>query len=269
MADGSDGVMLRVSEENERRIKSAIGACVVQGLIGYALLTGLAFQISGRTVESLQTLDFTLDPPPPSEPARPEKVAKSKVAKPRDAEGAASPANRKDTPSEIMAPPPQIRLEVPPPVIVAPIAGQGSAAAAGAALVLGPGTGRGGQGTGLGSGTQGVGTGGGGGGLGRGSEAQWLSGSIGEFDYPEAAYRAHIGGTVFISFVVGPGGRVDSCTVTRSSGNRDLDATTCRLIKRRFRYRPARDAWGKPIPETLRGQQAWEVGSGPPPRDAD
>ena len=261
--------MLRVSEENGRRIKSAVGACLVQGLIGYALLTGLAFQISDRAVDSLRTIDLTLEPLPPSEPAQPEKVAKSQVAKPRDAEGAASPPNRKDTPTEIMTPPPQIRLEVPPPVVAAPIAGQGSAAAAGAALVPGPGTGRGGQGTGLGSGTQGVGTGGGGGGLGRGSGAVWLSGSIGESDYPDGAYNSHVGGTVFISFVVAPSGRVESCAVTRSSGNRELDATTCRLIQKRFRYWPARDSWGKPIAETVRGEQEWELGPEPPPRDVN
>jgi protein TonB len=260
--------MLRVSDENKRRIKSAIGACVVQGLIGYALLTGLAFQISGRTADSLRTIDLTLEPLPLSNPAQPEKVASSHVAKPRDAEGAASPPNRKDTPSEIMTPPPQIRLEVPPPVVAAPIAGQGSAAAAGAAVIPGPGTGRGGQGTGLGSGTQGVGTGGGGGGLG-GARAVWLSGSIGESDYPDAAYNAHVGGTVFINFVVAPSGRVTSCAVTRSSGNRDLDRATCRLIKTRFRYRPARDSTGKPVAETARGEQEWEVGPEVPPRDAE
>ena len=260
--------MLRVSEDNRRRIKSAVGACAVQGLIGYALLTGLAFQISGRAADSLKTIDLTLEPLPLSEPAQAEKAAKSENAKPRDAEGAASPPNRKDTPTEIMTPPPQIRLEVPPPVVAAPIAGQGSAAAAGAALVPGPGTGRGGQGTGLGSGTQGIGTGGGGGGLG-GARAVWLSGSIGEEDYPDAAYNARIGGTVFISFVVAPSGRVESCAVTRSSGNRDLDATTCRLIKKRFRYRPARDGWGKPVAETVRGEQEWGVGPEPPPRDSD
>jgi protein TonB len=253
---------LRVSEENGRRIKSAICTCVVQGLLGWALLSGLAFQISRQTAESLKTIDLALEPLPPSVPARPEKVAKSRMAKPRDAEGAASPANLKNTPSEILTPPPQIRLELPPPVVVAPIAGQGSAAAAGAAPIPGPGTGRGGQGTGLGSGINGLGTGGGGGGPGSGAE--WLRGSIGEADYPEAAYRAHIGGTVFVSFVVGPSGRVDACAVTRSSGNRDLDATTCRLIKKRFRYRPARNVRGKPIAETVRGEQEWEVGAGPP-----
>jgi protein TonB len=69
---------------------------------------------------------------------------------------------------------------------------------------------------------------------------------------------------VFVSFVVGPSGRVDSCKITRSSGNRDLDATTCRLIQRRFRYRPARDGSGKAITETVRGEQEWEVGPEPP-----
>jgi protein TonB len=53
--------------------------------------------------------------------------------------------------------------------------------------------------------------------------------------------------------------------VTRSSGSRALDSTTCRLIQSRFRYRPARDGAGKPIAETIRGEHSWELGPEPPP----
>ena len=88
-------------------------------------------------------------------------------------------------------------------------------------------------------------------------------------DYPDAAYERRISGTVFLRFVVDPTGRVSECTVTRSSGSRELDATTCRLILRRFRYRPARDAQGNPIASVVRGEHQWEVGPEPPPIDVE
>jgi protein TonB len=37
----------------------------------------------------------------------------------------------------------------------------------------------------------------------------------------------------------------------RSTASPELDATTCRLIERRFRYEPALDGAGRPVPETI------------------
>ncbi|HMJ92675.1 MAG TPA: energy transducer TonB, partial [Allosphingosinicella sp.] len=164
--------------------------------------------------------------------------------------------------TEIVAPKPKI--PVPTPLPAAPIAGQGSVEAAGAASVPGPGTGRGGQGIGLGSGTRGTGTGGGGGG-GLGTRARYLSGGIRDSDYPRSAIEARKSGTVHLSFTVAPTGRVSACRVTRSSGSRALDETTCRLIMQRFRYRPARDGAGRPVADTIGGEHVWELGPEPPP----
>ncbi|HYD38320.1 MAG TPA: energy transducer TonB, partial [Allosphingosinicella sp.] len=61
-----------------------------------------------------------------------------------------------------------------------------------------------------------------------------------------------------------PSGRVSDCKVTRSSGSPALDSVTCRLIVARFRYRPARDAEGRPIAETISGEHVWEVAPQPP-----
>ena len=58
-------------------------------------------------------------------------------------------------------------------------------------------------------------------------------------------------------FTVGTSGRVASCTVTRSSGVPELDALTCRLIVRRFRYRPSTDRHGRPMPEEVEGEHDW------------
>ena len=116
----------------------------------------------------------------------------------------------------------------------------------------GPGTGAGGLGVGLGSGGQGSGNGGG------GVRAQRVSGAIsGERDYPRAARRAGIEGTVSVRFIVDTDGRATGCGVTRSSGHAALDETTCRLIEQRFRYRPARDGQGRLVPESVSRTFDW------------
>ncbi len=59
-------------------------------------------------------------------------------------------------------------------------------------------------------------------------------------DYPAAAKEALISGTVAVRYVVAVSGRVTECSVTGSSGNAELDQTTCRLIKERFRFKPSK-----------------------------
>ena len=250
-----------IDERNRDRLKSIAAVAAFHALLGYALITGLGFDPARHVAEQLKMFDVIereLPPPPPPKPATPDKAEAKKVAKPKNAEGAASPANLRDTPTQIVAPKPVIPLPVPPVIPAAPVAGQGNAEAAGAADVPGPGTGSGGIGTGLGSGMHGNGTGGGGaGGGGRAAKVKWLSGRLGPEDYPRRAFDAGISGTVHLRFVVGTRGRVTDCAVTRSSGNAELDSTTCRLIMRRLRYRPATDALGRPIPATVIGQHEW------------
>lgn len=259
--------MLRVGERDRDRIRSAVAVIAIHALLGWALLRGLGVELTQPADRHLKLIDLLQEPPPPpAVPAEPD-TAEAAVAKPAESEGAAAPANLADRPTEVLAPPPEIRLPVPPPIIVAPIAAEGLAPVAGAAELPGPGTGSGGVGSGLGSGERGSGTGGGGGG--RGTRARLISGSIGPDDYPRAALAARAQGTVFIRFTVAPHGRVSDCAVTRSSGNRALDEATCRLIRRRFRYRPARDAAGRPVAEVVRGEQGWELGPEPPLVEVD
>ena len=176
-------MMLRLEPEHGDRLKSAGAVGLLHALIGYVLLTGLGYGPSAAVPDALKLFNVAEapPPPPPARPARPDVEKKVRKAKPKNAEGAASPANLRNTPTQIVAPPPEIRIPVPPIIPTAPVAGQGSAMAAGAANVPGPGTGSGGIGNGLGSGRFGNGTGGGGGG-GRGAPARWLSGSITDSD---------------------------------------------------------------------------------------
>jgi protein TonB len=263
--------MLRVSQQDRDRLRSAAGVAALHALLAYALLRGFGIDLPVPVPEEMKIFDVSEPPPPPAIPAPPEKVRESKRAKPKDPEGAAAPPNLKDTPTEIVAPPPRIVLPVPPPIPAAPVGGQGDAPAAGAAEVPGPGTGRGGRGTGLGSGAQGTGTGGGGGGIGSGRpvHARWIRGGIDPDDYPRSALRRRASGVVRLRFTVAPDGRVRDCAVTGSSGDAELDRTTCRLIEQRFHYRPARDAAGRPVAETVRGEHEWELGAEPPPVEVE
>lgn len=100
------------------------------------------------------------------------------------------------------------------------------------------------------------------------SGATLMSGRIRNSDYPRAARNAGAEGTVHVQFAVQPNGRVGGCSVTRSSGHPTLDATTCRLIQRRFRYDPARDADGRAVGDTIVGRQVWWLDRDRSRRDA-
>ncbi|MEI9926514.1 MAG: energy transducer TonB [Sphingomonas sp.] len=126
---------------------------------------------------------------------------------------------------------------------------------------IGPDAAAGGQGNGSGSG-DGEGSGDG------GTTLRWIKGEIRDSDYPRAALRQGAHGTVGLRFTVGVKGRVTDCTVTRSSGNADLDQTTCRLIVRRFRYEPSRDARGHAYADVVTGEHEWDLYRVPDADDA-
>lgn len=246
-------MMVQANDDtNRRRIQAAIGVAVVHALLGYALIHGLGFEISLKASDDrLKLFDVALEPPPPP-------IEEALPAEPRapDPEGAAAPPNLKATPTPVVVPPPVIRLPAPSPVVAAPVPGPGSDASAGASDKAGPGTGAGGEGTGTGSGRAGSGDGGGGAAI----RARHLRGDIRNSDYPDAAGDAGVEGSVLVLIYVGADGGVDDCRVERSSGNAELDWATCRLVRRRFSYAPARDAQGRAVPDILGWNQDWWIG---------
>ena len=239
--------MAQLSDQaNRDRIASAAAVAAFHALLGYALITGLGIDVAGKAGETLKLLDIAPETPPP--PVDPPPAAKADAP-----EAAAAPPGLKAQGSTVAAPPPQVRLEVPPPLAAAPKPGAGSDTSQGASDRPGPGTGSGGEGSGTGSGGSGTGNGGGG----AVTRARQVEGALSGRDYPRAAKRARAAGTVLVRYTVATDGRVHGCTVTQSSGNVDLDDVTCRLIERRFRYEPARDAEGRPVADTLTGRHIW------------
>jgi protein TonB len=253
-----------IDAQAQDRIKSALGAALFHALLGYAFVTSLGIDMSEVVDDRLKIFDVPNMPvPPPIKEAVPLKEPTKKPSPklkpaPKDPEGAAAPPNIKSRPTEIVAPKPEIRLPVPPPVIAAPIAGPGAAATSGNAPFKGPGTGAGGIGTGTGSGRWGNGGGGGGGGPARiARHAEIISDSITQAHYPRSALRDGFQGAVQMEFQVDADGRVTGCRVVETSGHRGMDQETCNVARNRVRIRPARDIYGRRVPDKAYMLQEW------------
>ena len=69
-------------------------------------------------------------------------------------------------------------------------------------------------------------------------------------DYPDAAIRDGEAGSVRAQLAIAADGRVAGCTIVASSGSPALDSATCRILKARARFTPARDSNGAAINDT-------------------
>lgn len=241
------------------RIAIAAVVAAIHLALGYALLTCLGVTLPPAR-EAAPLLLFRVPPPGPEPAPTPPKPASERRSPLR--EGAAAPANVRSRPKETTAPPPVIRVPLPPPLFVPRRASTGPDLTQGAAPVPGPGSGAGGEGTGTGSGRQGSGPGGGGDG---GTPPRHIAGRIRDADYPGALAEAGIGGTVGVRYIVQVNGRVTDCAITRSSGSAALDDFTCALIEKRFRFRPSRDRSGRPVPAIIVENHSWIIEEAPPP----
>ena len=240
-------IWMAAQETHRDRIKAATGVVALHALLGYALMTAFGIDIPHKVRDELKLFEISHEPSPT--PVEKPAVRRAKREKPKEA---ASPPNLKAKASEVVAP--SVRPIVPPPISAAPTPGLGNAPFGGASNMPGPGTGSGGQGTG---------TGGGGNGDDDGEEytpPEWLRGRIRDSDYPRAAGETGIGKTIVVQFDVEPNGRVSGCKVLESSGNAILDDTTCRLVEKRYRYEPSRDARGVAVPSAVVESHVWLSG---------
>jgi protein TonB len=219
-----------MSYTDQKMSGGKIGALVIVALlhiaIGYALVTGLAYQYIKKKVEKLDTFDVAPPPPPPPDVPPPP-----------------PPPDQKFTPPPVVAPPPIVRVPTPaPPISVTPVISppqpivppappQPPAPPAVAPPTV--------------------------------SRAAGLKGNPGQFfgpdAYPPAAQRAEAQGRVVARLSIGTDGRVTDCSVTTSSGNADLDSATCRISKARVRFTPAQDANGSPIASSYTLPVRWQL----------
>ena len=204
----------------------AIGIVVlIHVALGYAFVTGLAYQYVKQVSEKLNTFDVEPPPPPPpDEPPPP------------------PPPDQPLTPPPVVSPPPIVRTPTPAPVIMntvptppkvyvpTPIAVPPAPPAPPAPRV---------------------------------DKSAKIRGNAGRFfgpnNYPPQAKRENAEGTTRVRLTVGTDGRVSNCTVTSSSGNDSLDETTCNIFRRKVRFTPAQDQNGNPITDTMNQAVTWRL----------
>ncbi|MBV9929603.1 MAG: energy transducer TonB [Alphaproteobacteria bacterium] len=89
-----------------------------------------------------------------------------------------------------------------------------------------------------------------------------LGSYVSDADYPSDAVRREEQGATRFRLAVGPDGRVTGCTVTASSGSAALDSATCRLMKSRARFAPARDSTGNAVADAVTSTIVWRLPAG-------
>ena len=197
------------------KITAIVIVALIHLALGYAFVTGLALNYVKKAQEKLNTFDVAPPPPPPPDVPPPP-----------------PPPDQKFTPPPVVTPPPIVQTNVPSPVVIqsvptpprvyvpTPIAAPPAPPAPPA---------RASQAAGL-----------------KGNPAQFFGDDV----YPAAAVRAEAQGRVVARLTVGTDGRVSDCSITTSTGNSDLDATTCRIAKARVRFTPAKDDAGNAMTST-------------------
>ena len=78
-------------------------------------------------------------------------------------------------------------------------------------------------------------------------------------DYPTEALRASLSGDVAFLLVVGADGKSTDCRVVHSSGVPLLDQTTCSLISRRARFKPAQNDAGQAVTGYYVNRVRWVI----------
>jgi len=213
------------------RITAIVVVALLHALLGYAFISGLALKVAKQAVQDLKTFDVIEEPPPPEEEPPPPVETPVQVQ-----------------PPPVVSPPPIVRTNTPPPPVstvnVAPPAppitytappAPPSAPVAPPAPPAPPKKVESARA--------------------RGNPGTWIS----DADYPPSALRAEEAGTTGFRLEIGTNGRVTNCSVTSSSGSSALDSATCRLLRSRARFTPAKDQNGNPTTDTYSSRIVWRL----------
>lgn len=79
-------------------------------------------------------------------------------------------------------------------------------------------------------------------------------------DYPSSAFHRGASGETMVRLLIGTDGKPRQCVVEQSSGHADLDSTTCSILMKRSRYKPARDQAGNPVESPFIAMVVWNLG---------
>jgi protein TonB len=198
--------------QSGNRVVAMVIVAFLLAALGYAFVTGLAYQYVKKVANKMDTFDVAPPPPPP----------------PPDVPPPPPPPDQPMTPPPVVSPPPIVRTPSPPVQITTvttppPVVNLTPPAPPVPPAPPPP----------------------------RISKAAGVKGNPGRYfgpdAYPPAAIRAGAQGRVVAKLTVGTDGRVSNCVVETSSGNNDLDETTCRIARSRVRFTPAQDQNGSPI----------------------
>ena len=206
------------------RLVSIIIVILLHAFLGYALVTGLAYDAVVAIKEKMTVVDVKEEEPPEEEepPPEPEKQIEPPVVSP-------PPLVRTITP------PPTVRtVDTPPPA--APIVPTAAPPAPSAPPPPPPVAKRPSP-------------------IPKGNPGNWANTN----DYPSRALQQEREGTTGFRVTVGPNGRVTDCQISSSSGHPDLDQATCTNVTRRARFDPALDGSGNPTTGSYSNRVRWQI----------
>ncbi|PZU09659.1 MAG: energy transducer TonB [Sphingomonas sp.] len=200
----------------------SIGLVVaLHAALGYAFITGLAYNVIKKAAQDLKVVDVQEAPPPPEQKPPP------------------PPPEQKFEPPPIVAPPPVVQtptiappivaVPVAPPVVITPAAPPAPPPPPPPTVSKAAGA--------------------------KGDPAQWVTSD----DYPPSALREEREGVTKVTWQINEQGRIENCQIVSSSGSPDLDETACRVLTRRGRYSPALDQSGNPMRTTQSRTIRWQI----------
>ncbi|WP_379549467.1 energy transducer TonB [Qipengyuania sp. DGS5-3] len=89
----------------------------------------------------------------------------------------------------------------------------------------------------------------------RNNPGLWITTS----DYRSSWIRREMVGTASFRLEIAANGRIENCTITRSTGHTPLDQATCRLVKERAKFEPARGTNGEAVAGSFSSAVKWQL----------
>ncbi|WP_338446687.1 energy transducer TonB [Pelagerythrobacter marensis] len=210
------------------RVVALIIVAIIHVLVGYALITGLAYEAVSQVVERVTTVDIEEPPPPepedePPPPPEPDTAPPPPVAPPPPINIAPAPPPIRTQPT--IPPPAPPVLRVPPPAPPAPPPPPPPPRVQPKSPEP------------------------------RNNPGRWLTDS----DYRSSWINREYSGTASFTLRVGTNGRVESCSITGGSAPQELKDATCDLVQRRARFRPATDGNGNEVVGSYSSTVRWQI----------